>query len=567
MSGVMLSTPIVKLGLKQQQPIAPNSNVGDDPTDSKDLPSNLPPITEKKMKFHLFNSCCSEVGVIDKTQVSKHILNSSKEPVVDVPGLEPFELIIDRNQDPLPEIGSERKRFEEVDSTASCTSREPSVQEMDPSVAFYRFDLADSQNLSGFLEISQDLEGFFDENENLIENEEDKTSRAGHSTVRKNSENSTQLIKLEYPITPREEEDDHNDLGIPTLDKFEIIDDIKEGCFGHVWTATGAESKKRPAPKYELVASSLDLDISAEELDTWQNIRHYIFTRCFGFVQKEKNRDDVMYPTAMECFDNILVFDSVGSRYYTLPYWPEEDGTIKDPILWPESKVSYMGHQMLTAMRYLHDRDLILGGLTPDILTLETRTYTIRIKEPMLSTYLIRTGKWEIPIDWARFMAPEALLGIIDPTMDIWSLGAMVYYLLFGETPLMGTLEQVQDRVRLKRSFIDIPEWVNDLGISSKALVVLRRCLTWRSRERPHSWILDNTFNWFSSKRKFDLGNYDEIAELLSKRSSQLSCNSRVEPTPPAQEEMIPNNKKEDLKEGSIVKKNKRLSNFFKKTF
>ncbi|HEX4142178.1 MAG TPA: serine/threonine-protein kinase [Pirellulales bacterium] len=179
------------------------------------------------------------------------------------------------------------------------------------------------------------------------------------------------------------------------------------------------------------------------------------------------------HPNTVEIFDYGRTED--GTYYYVMEYLPglsladlvEQYGPL------PPERVVYLLRQVCHALREAHGADLIHRDIKPSNIFAARRGGQddvaklldfglVRPLEPVASAEQSAVG----PIGTPAFMSPEQVMGEseVDARSDIYSLGAVAYYLLTGRPPFqqrsgIGTLiAQVRDPVTpLTQLRADVP--------------------------------------------------------------------------------------------------------------
>lgn len=127
--------------------------------------------------------------------------------------------------------------------------------------------------------------------------------------------------------------------------------------------------------------------------------------------------------------------------------------------------VGQMGVQIARVLTRLHERrePIIHGGISPANVIV-TSGGRVTLVDPGVSAAL--RSFTEYPVDRSWFTAPEVLFDKQAPSVasDIYGLGAVLYYLLTGEPPVMGETEE-----ELRELFDEgpptvpgLPDWLED---------------------------------------------------------------------------------------------------------
>lgn len=131
-----------------------------------------------------------------------------------------------------------------------------------------------------------------------------------------------------------------------------------------------------------------------------------------------------------------------------------------DPAL-----VGQLGVQIARILTRLHERrePILHGGLCPGNVVV-TAGGRVTLVDPGFSAVLRPLTEQAIDRSW--FVAPEILLGGEPPSVasDLYGLGAVLYYLLTGEPPVMGeTLEELSELFEEGVPVVPgIPDWLEE---------------------------------------------------------------------------------------------------------
>ncbi|MDX2023920.1 MAG: serine/threonine-protein kinase [Deltaproteobacteria bacterium] len=127
--------------------------------------------------------------------------------------------------------------------------------------------------------------------------------------------------------------------------------------------------------------------------------------------------------------------------------------------------VGQMGVQIARVLTRLHERrePIVHGGLCPANVIV-TSGGRVTLVDPGISAAL--RSLTEYPVDRSWFTAPEVLLDKQAPSVasDIYGLGAVLFYLLTGEPPVMGeTEEELQELFDEGPPTVPgLPDWLED---------------------------------------------------------------------------------------------------------
>ena len=122
-------------------------------------------------------------------------------------------------------------------------------------------------------------------------------------------------------------------------------------------------------------------------------------------------------------------------------------GTLAEEISkdgFPEDKCKEYFKQLYNAIRYIHNKGIVHGGLKPgNIVFLDEKKTKLAIIDFKLSSlsHSEKTLNTNIKNTTAPYIAPEIILDVEDkriPSVDIWNLGIILYEMKFGKVPFKG---------------------------------------------------------------------------------------------------------------------------------
>lgn len=148
--------------------------------------------------------------------------------------------------------------------------------------------------------------------------------------------------------------------------------------------------------------------------------------------------------------------------------------------------------QVALALTHCHDKEVIHGGLSPSAVLVrareegppECRLYNFQLG---MSAEVSHTLHWSALADapWAAYQAPELRADPTkrEPAGDLFSLGALAYFVLTGKAPAEGALEA---DARLTREGHFDPTAVDD-GIPPNTAEVIRNATSFHLIQRPET--------------------------------------------------------------------------------
>ncbi|XP_022919470.1 peripheral plasma membrane protein CASK isoform X2 [Onthophagus taurus] len=193
-------------------------------------------------------------------------------------------------------------------------------------------------------------------------------------------------------------------------------------------------------------------------------------------------------------------------------------------FVYSEAVASHYMRQILEALRYCHENDIIHRDIKPDCVLLQTKENSAPVKlggfgvaiqlsdrhptnitECLVLDYrtnLSPLGKEYLKSDragrvgYAHFMAPEVVeMRQYGKAVDIWAAGVLLHILLSGTLPFHGSGRRLMEAICRGKLHMDSPHWE---FISDSAKDLIRQMLTLDAKQRitieevlNHKWLRD----------------------------------------------------------------------------
>jgi len=269
----------------------------------------------------------------------------------------------------------------------------------------------------------------------------------------------------------------------PPIDEHYVISSVlgNPGQYGVVKTAVRIKDKEKFAVK---ILSKNRFKESAVKKSFFEDIRTEVYLLSAT----------ADHPHIVECYS---VFEDIDSVYLIMSRC--NGGELFDRIQTDEGfnevQASNLFRQMVSAVYYVHRKNVAHCDLKPE-------NFLFRHKGKDSPLCLIDFGMAKI-VEWRKYyhrmhgtpyyIAPEVLDGHYNESCDMWSLGVILFIMLFGFPPFFDDKEAVHDRAR------------SDEIVYSK----IRQGFT--AKVRP------NYGNWFPSEHPVSPSARDLISRLLRK--------------------------------------------------
>ena len=230
------------------------------------------------------------------------------------------------------------------------------------------------------------------------------------------------------------------------------------------------------------------------------------------------------HPNILRCY---AIYEDA-QKFYVVTEYCEGGELFEKIIKWKkftEDQASIIYNQLMSAISYCHERNVIHRDLKPENILLEEKGESLNIKivDFGSSCFFDPKKKLQNLFGTAYYIAPEVLRGGYNEKCDIWSCGIILYVLLTGKAPYPG-----KDNPTILRSVRTSPLRVNPEDhpdLSKEALDLLQQMLELDYTQRIsateallHPWV-QNSRKFIKdshnlSKTLRDLSNFTTNSKL-----------------------------------------------------
>lgn len=193
----------------------------------------------------------------------------------------------------------------------------------------------------------------------------------------------------------------------------------------------------------------------------------------------------VDHDNIIKCYD---VFETLNNIYIVMQYVKE--GSIMKYIGSKNlAKIELIISQLVTGIKFLHEIGLVHRDLKPDNVLIE-KGFIVKIIDFGLSKVISAGERLKDNFGTLVFIAPEILLEKeYSDKVDIWSLGIMAYYLLYGVIPFGisnydDTIESVINKI-MKAELKFPSNQLSELEYSQRIKKFISEALIKNPDERP----------------------------------------------------------------------------------
>lgn len=215
---------------------------------------------------------------------------------------------------------------------------------------------------------------------------------------------------------------------------YTICDLIGEGHFGKVYTAKAKEDSSNKLYAIKIIKRDLmnmnNLEIINNEIEISKTILSYSsnshLIHCYDVIER---KDEVAF--VMEYITTGKITSSLKERYSV-------------------EKVDGYLSQIIEGIQYLHSFGLVHRDIKPDNLLISENN-VVKIIDFGLSKIILFSEEINENYGSLLFTAPEILLNEhYNTKVDVWSIGVIAFYLLFGILPFSVNESDEMNEIALK---------------------------------------------------------------------------------------------------------------------
>lgn len=276
-----------------------------------------------------------------------------------------------------------------------------------------------------------------------------------------------------YAITPKYDHSDERKQW--SLEDFRFVKELGQGRFGKVVKAKERHTNYTVALKilHKSQLSKLNAEVQLRrEIEIQSELDHPNILRLYGFFYDE-NRIYL-----------ILEYAPGGELYKKLK---SAGGTFD------ERRAARYTYALASAIRHCHSKGVIHRDIKPENLLLDADD-NLKIADFGWSVHAVRNNRRGTVCGTLDFLAPEMCEGQrYDASVDVWSIGVLLYEMLFGAPPFEESTEfHTKERIKL----VDLA-FPSDVDVSEDAKHLIKSLLRRQPEKRlslakvlSHPWIV-----------------------------------------------------------------------------
>ena len=154
------------------------------------------------------------------------------------------------------------------------------------------------------------------------------------------------------------------------------------------------------------------------------------------------------------------------------------DSKIKKHKIFNENQAKYVCKQLLSVVKYLNENNLVHTDITPDIIYI--KDIITEGKQELFNIKILQFGSSTINIHNTNnslyYKSPELINNKYHQTSDIWSIGVILYQMIYDNLPFKGYKE---DEIinNIKKLKINLPDKAHHLYCSKSVKNLIKRML------------------------------------------------------------------------------------------
>ena len=283
------------------------------------------------------------------------------------------------------------------------------------------------------------------------------------------------------------------------FDEYDLKEKLGEGSFGTVYKVIQRKTNYLRAVK-AIKKKYVDKEEFMNEIELLKTVDHPNIIKLFDCYY-----DKTFYYLIEEYCSGGDLFDYIQKEHF-----------------FTEKKAAIIFKQILSAVNHLHKKNIIHRDLKPEnIVFIKTKNKDIFIKLIDFGASITFKGKYLTQeLGTIYYMAPEVFMNNYKEKSDIWSCGIILYTMLCGHPPFMGSDEKsIKSKILHSKLSFPTKDFRN---VSSEAIDFIKSLLSYDPMQRPSAEEALNNCWLSDDKNNSNIGLNKEIVANLSKFRTTL---------------------------------------------
>lgn len=189
-----------------------------------------------------------------------------------------------------------------------------------------------------------------------------------------------------------------------------------------------------------------------------------------------------------------------------------------------EFEVKFFSAQIVLGLQFLHTQQIIYQDLKPENILLDSNGY-VKLADFGAAKYVYQTKDYKTFIGTADYIAPEVLKKQpYTKAVDWWSLGILIFELLYGKPPFF----QQNPKATFRHILTEPPMFPHDNYVSQDCKEFIQRCLVKNPEQRIGSESDDELIahKWFATIDVKKLTHFELLPPIIPEINSETDVDN-----------------------------------------
>ena len=237
----------------------------------------------------------------------------------------------------------------------------------------------------------------------------------------------------------------------------------------------------------------LGCNTKTEEQITIKQINFEMFSKKKSYEIVLWENDTMKYlkkinhPNIIKIYD---VFHTKNSFYFIMEYLP--CGNLKNFLYEKKHKLSFKTLKKImleisSSILFLHSHGIIHRDLKPENVLVKldkNNIFSVKLIDFGFSRMLGKIDYLNESFGTYSYASPQVLNSLpYNFKTDIWSLGAMFFFILFGKNPFVDNEKNIKD---IHNNIVNVKyNFPKNVNVNEKYVILIKKCLQYEPKERP----------------------------------------------------------------------------------